>query len=152
MRHRKSGRHLTRTSSHRNAMFRNMTVSLFRHELIKTTGSLPPPGRFLVSRSNTTSLLQTLERTTGIAARRELYPELYGTKTQTDQASNTQDASDMINNEQLKGGEESIIKTEDVQGETDGGEDDGDRDARKPAFSLTPLFSAREGKTLFFFD
>ena len=36
MRHRKSGRHLTRTSSHRNAMFRNMAVSLFRHELIKT--------------------------------------------------------------------------------------------------------------------
>ncbi len=37
MRHRKSGRHLNRTSTHRNAMFRNMTVSLFRHELIKTT-------------------------------------------------------------------------------------------------------------------
>lgn len=37
MRHRKSGRHLNRTSSHREAMFRNMTNSLFRHELIKTT-------------------------------------------------------------------------------------------------------------------
>ncbi len=37
MRHRKSGRHLNRTSSHRQAMFRNMTNSLFRHELIKTT-------------------------------------------------------------------------------------------------------------------
>ena len=37
MRHRKSGRQLNRNSPHREAMFRNMTVSLFRHELIKTT-------------------------------------------------------------------------------------------------------------------
>jgi large subunit ribosomal protein L17 len=37
MRHRKAGRPLSRTSSHRNAMFRNMTCSLLRHELIKTT-------------------------------------------------------------------------------------------------------------------
>ncbi|PVV14386.1 MAG: 50S ribosomal protein L17 [gamma proteobacterium symbiont of Ctena orbiculata] len=37
MRHRKSGRQLNRNSSHRNAMFRNMTVSLINHEMIKTT-------------------------------------------------------------------------------------------------------------------
>ncbi len=37
MRHRKAGRHLNRTSSHRKAMFQNLTNSLFRHELIKTT-------------------------------------------------------------------------------------------------------------------
>ena len=37
MRHRKTGRHLNRTSSHRKAMFRNMTCSLVEHELIKTT-------------------------------------------------------------------------------------------------------------------
>ena len=37
MRHRKSGRHLNRTSSHRRAMFRNMAVSLIEHESIKTT-------------------------------------------------------------------------------------------------------------------
>ena len=37
MRHRKSGRHLSRTSSHRKAMFQNMAVSLFENELIKTT-------------------------------------------------------------------------------------------------------------------
>lgn len=37
MRHRKSGRHLNRTSSHRRAMFRNMAVSLIEHEVIKTT-------------------------------------------------------------------------------------------------------------------
>ncbi len=37
MRHRKSGRHLNRTSSHRKAMFMNMSASLVRHEFIKTT-------------------------------------------------------------------------------------------------------------------
>lgn len=37
MRHRKSGRQLNRNSSHRKAMFRNMSASLFEHELIKTT-------------------------------------------------------------------------------------------------------------------
>ena len=37
MRHRKSGRHLNRTSAHRQAMFKNMAVSLFEHEIIKTT-------------------------------------------------------------------------------------------------------------------
>ncbi len=37
MRHRKSGRRLGRTSSHRKAMFRNMTVSLLKHEMITTT-------------------------------------------------------------------------------------------------------------------
>jgi large subunit ribosomal protein L17 len=37
MRHRKAGRQLNRTSAHREAMFRNMANSLFRHELIKTT-------------------------------------------------------------------------------------------------------------------
>ena len=37
MRHRHSGRQLNRNSSHRKAMFRNMTSSLFESELIKTT-------------------------------------------------------------------------------------------------------------------
>ncbi len=37
MRHRKSGRHLNRNSSHRKAMFSNMASSLVRHEVIKTT-------------------------------------------------------------------------------------------------------------------
>jgi large subunit ribosomal protein L17 len=37
MRHRKSGRHLNRTSSHRKADLRNLANSLFRHEMIKTT-------------------------------------------------------------------------------------------------------------------
>ena len=37
MRHRHSGRQLNRNSPHRKAMFRNMTVSLVEHEVIKTT-------------------------------------------------------------------------------------------------------------------
>ena len=37
MRHRHSGRQLNRNSSHRKAMFRNMTASLLEHEVIKTT-------------------------------------------------------------------------------------------------------------------
>ncbi|MEM7196033.1 MAG: 50S ribosomal protein L17 [Pseudomonadota bacterium] len=37
MRHRKSGRLLNRTSSHRKAMLANMANSLFLHEQIKTT-------------------------------------------------------------------------------------------------------------------
>ena len=37
MRHLKAGRKFNRTSSHRQAMFRNMASALFEHELIKTT-------------------------------------------------------------------------------------------------------------------
>ncbi|MAJ42133.1 MAG: 50S ribosomal protein L17 [Litorivicinaceae bacterium] len=37
MRHLKSGKKLNRTSSHRRAMFSNMTASLIEHEVIKTT-------------------------------------------------------------------------------------------------------------------
>jgi len=37
MRHRKSGRKLGRTSSHRTAMFKNMAAALVQEELIRTT-------------------------------------------------------------------------------------------------------------------
>ncbi|HEX7340143.1 MAG TPA: 50S ribosomal protein L17 [Rhodanobacteraceae bacterium] len=37
MRHMKSGRKFNRTSSHRQAMFKNMSASLIKHELIRTT-------------------------------------------------------------------------------------------------------------------
>jgi len=37
MRHRKSGRKFNRTGSHRKAMFKNMSISLVEHEVIKTT-------------------------------------------------------------------------------------------------------------------
>lgn len=37
MRHLKAGRKFNRTSSHRQAMFKNLASALFEHELIKTT-------------------------------------------------------------------------------------------------------------------
>lgn len=37
MRHRRSGRKLNRTSSHRKAMFANMAAALIKHEQIRTT-------------------------------------------------------------------------------------------------------------------
>lgn len=37
MRHKLAGRKFNRTSAHRQAMFKNMAVSLIEHELIKTT-------------------------------------------------------------------------------------------------------------------
>ena len=37
MRHRKAGLKLNRTSIHRNAMFRNIVTSLFKHDRIRTT-------------------------------------------------------------------------------------------------------------------
>ncbi len=37
MRQRKAGRKLNRNSSHRLAMFKNMSSSLIEHEIIKTT-------------------------------------------------------------------------------------------------------------------
>jgi large subunit ribosomal protein L17 len=37
MRHRKSGRKLNRNSSHRKALFKNLSLALIEHELIKTT-------------------------------------------------------------------------------------------------------------------
>lgn len=37
MRHRKKGRHLSRTAEHRKATLRNLATSLFRHGRIRTT-------------------------------------------------------------------------------------------------------------------
>lgn len=37
MRHRVAGRQLSRNSSHRKAVLKNLSIALFRHELIKTT-------------------------------------------------------------------------------------------------------------------
>ncbi|OPX20905.1 MAG: 50S ribosomal protein L17 [Desulfobacca sp. 4484_104] len=37
MRHRKAGRHLSRTTEHRQAMMRNLVTSLLQHERLETT-------------------------------------------------------------------------------------------------------------------
>lgn len=70
MRHRKAGRKLNRNSSHRRAMFRNMTNSLIEHELIKTT--LPKAKEL----RRVAEPLITLARKDSVAARRLAFNRL----------------------------------------------------------------------------
>jgi len=70
MRHHKSGRKLNRTSSHREAMFRNMAVSLLRHEQIVTT--LPKAKEL----RRVAEPLITLGKTATLANRRVAYSRL----------------------------------------------------------------------------
>jgi len=70
MRHRKSGRKLNRTSSHRKAMFKNMSASLFEHELIKTTVPKAKELRKVVER------LITLAKVDSVANRRLAFARL----------------------------------------------------------------------------
>ncbi len=70
MRHMKSGRKLNRTSSHREAMFRNMASSLFKHELIRTT--LPKAKEL----RRVAEPLITLAKTDGVANRRLAFSRL----------------------------------------------------------------------------
>lgn len=70
MRHRKSGRKFNRTSSHRQAMFRNMANSLFEHELIKTT--LPKAKEL----RRVAEPLITLAKKDGVANRRLAFARL----------------------------------------------------------------------------
>ena len=70
MRHMKSGRKLNRTSSHREAMFKNMAASLFKHELIRTT--LPKAKEL----RRVAEPLITLAKTDGVANRRLAFDRL----------------------------------------------------------------------------
>ena len=70
MRHRKSGRKLNRNSSHRKAMFQNMTCSLIEHELIKTT--LPKAKEL----RRVAEPLITLAKTDSVANRRRAFSKL----------------------------------------------------------------------------
>ena len=70
MRHQKSGRKLNRTSSHREAMFRNMAASLIKHELIKTT--LPKAKEL----RRVAEPLITLSKIDGVANRRLAFARL----------------------------------------------------------------------------
>jgi large subunit ribosomal protein L17 len=60
MRHRNSGRRFNRTSSHRKSMFRNMAVSLLKHELIKTTLPKAKDLRSVVEKLITLARVNTL--------------------------------------------------------------------------------------------
>jgi large subunit ribosomal protein L17 len=70
MRHQKSGRKLNRTSSHREAMFKNMASSLFKHELIRT--ALPKAKEL----RRVAEPLITLAKADGVANRRLAFARL----------------------------------------------------------------------------
>ena len=70
MRHHKSGRKLNRNSSHRKAMFSNMTNSLFDHEIIKTT--LPKAKEL----RRIAEPLITLAKTDSVASRRNAFSKM----------------------------------------------------------------------------
>lgn len=70
MRHRKSGRQLSRNSSHRKAMYSNMAASLFSNELIKTT--LPKAKEL----RRVAEPLITLAKTDNVANRRLAFARL----------------------------------------------------------------------------
>lgn len=70
MRHRKTGRKLNRTSSHRKAMFANMANSLIEHERIQTTDAKARELRRIAEK------LITLGKKGTLAARRNAYARL----------------------------------------------------------------------------
>jgi large subunit ribosomal protein L17 len=70
MRHHLTGRQLSRNSSHRHAMLRNMSVSLLRHETIRTTLPKAKELRRMVEP------LITLAKTDGDANRRLAFARL----------------------------------------------------------------------------
>jgi large subunit ribosomal protein L17 len=70
MRHRNIGRQLSRDSSHRRAMLRNMASSLIRHETIRTTLPKAKELRRVVEP------LITLAKNDGVAQRRRAFDSL----------------------------------------------------------------------------
>ena len=72
MRHRKRGRKLGRTSSHRKALFRNQATALFEHEQIRTT--LPKCKEL----RRVAEKLITLAKQGDLNARRQAAKMLYG--------------------------------------------------------------------------
>ena len=74
MRHRKRGRKLGRTTSHRKALFRNQATALFEHEQIRTT--LPKCKEL----RRVAEKLITLAKQGDLPARRQAAKMLHGTK------------------------------------------------------------------------
>ena len=70
MRHKKSGRRLGRNSSHRQAMYRNMAVSLLQHESVRTTLPKAKELRRVVEP------LITLAKQDGVSRRRQAFDRL----------------------------------------------------------------------------
>ncbi len=70
MRHRNSGRNFSRTTAHRESMFRNMAASLFKHEIIRTT--LPKAKEL----RRVAEPLITISKNDGVANRRLAFARL----------------------------------------------------------------------------
>ncbi|MCC5869381.1 MAG: 50S ribosomal protein L17 [Gammaproteobacteria bacterium] len=70
MHHRKAGRALGRTSSHRRAMYRNMAASLVEHETIRTTLPKAKELRRVIEP------LITLAKEDGVSRRRQAFDRL----------------------------------------------------------------------------
>lgn len=70
MRHLNSGRKFSRSKSHRQALFRNMATSLFRHERIETTDQKAKELRIVAER------LITLAKRGDLHARRQAHQDI----------------------------------------------------------------------------
>lgn len=70
MRHRNSGRALSRTASHKKAMFSNMCCSLIEHELIKTTVAKAKELRRYIEP------MITVSKNDSVASRRRMFAKL----------------------------------------------------------------------------
>ncbi|MFT6834709.1 MAG: large subunit ribosomal protein L17 [Francisellaceae bacterium] len=85
MRHQKSGRKFNMNSSHRKAVFKNMTASLLKHEIIKTTlpkakelrGYIEPlitlAKREVLLRKTAADITDTKSKSTIVALRRQAF-------------------------------------------------------------------------------
>jgi large subunit ribosomal protein L17 len=72
MRHRKKGRHLSRASGHRRALYRNLMTELFRHERLKTTEAKARAVRPLAERLVTKARKARPERLVDLAKQRDV--------------------------------------------------------------------------------
>lgn len=72
MRHRKAGRHLGRSTGHRQALYRNLMTELFRHERIKTTEAKARAIRPLAERLVTKARKGRPERVVELAKQRDV--------------------------------------------------------------------------------
>lgn len=73
MRHRRDGRHLSRTAEHRRALLRNLVTELFRHERIETTVAKAKEARRVAERMITFAK----RGPTNLAARRHVESYLF---------------------------------------------------------------------------
>jgi len=72
MRHRKAGRHLGRSSGHRQALYRNLMTELFRHERIQTTEAKARAVRPMAERLVTKARKARAERVVELARQRDV--------------------------------------------------------------------------------